>query len=83
MLLFTDQVTKLHLLLNQVLSLSKRPNKLIPLLPFELMHFMLVANVYSFQISFLVLQLNLLVTKLLPQPLLLFVQMQKHFNITI
>ena len=83
MLLFTDEVTKLHLLLNQVLSLSKRPNKLIPLLPFELMHLVLVANVYSFQISFLVLQLNLLVTKLLPQPLLLFVQMQKHFNITI
>lgn len=35
LLLISNQVTQLHLLLNQVLCLGKRPNELVPLFSFQ------------------------------------------------
>jgi hypothetical protein len=47
------------------------------------MNFVLVPNIDSLQILFLVLQLNLLVTKLLSQSLFFLIKMQEYLNISV
>ena len=54
MLLVSDQVTQLHLLLNQVLRLSKRPHKLISFLLLHLIDLVLVSHVDPLQVLFFV-----------------------------
>lgn len=44
---------------------------------------MLLSYIYPLQILLLVLELQLFITKLFPQTLLLFIQMQEHLNIPI
>lgn len=74
LLLVANKVTKLHLLLNQVLGLCKRAHKLVSLLSLHLMNFVLVPHVDSFEILLFELQLHLLIAQLLSQSLLFFVQ---------
>ena len=61
LLLVANEVTELHLLLNQVLGLGKRANELLSLLSLHLMSFVLVPDVDSFEILLFVLQLHLLI----------------------
>ena len=83
LLLISNQVTQLHLLLNQVLCLGERANELVPLFSFERMYFVLVPDIDSFEILFFVLKFNLFVTELLTQTLFFFIKMQEDLNITI
>ena len=83
LLLVANQVTELHLLLNQVLGLRERANKLVSLLSLHLMNFVLVPHVDPFEILLFVLQLHLLVAQLSSQALLLFVQVQEDLDVAI
>ena len=64
LLLVANKVTELHLLLNQVLGLRKRANKLVSFLSLHLMNFVLVPHVDPFEILLFVLQLHLLIAQL-------------------
>ena len=64
--LVTDHITQLHLLLYQVLSLSKGAYKLVSFFPLHLQVLVLLSNSDSCQVPFLEVKLNLLVAELLP-----------------
>lgn len=83
LLLVANKVTELHLLLNQVLGLRERANKLVSLLSLHLMNFVLVPHVDPFEVLLFVLQLHLLITQLSSQSLLLFVQVQEDLDVAI
>lgn len=52
----SNEVSKLHLLLNQVLGLGKRPNKLVLFFFLHGKNFVLVSHIYSLQVLFLELE---------------------------
>lgn len=58
-------ITHFHLLLDQVLSLDERTNKLVSFFSLKVAHFILVNNVGNLELLFLSLKLVLLVDKFL------------------
>ena len=71
-------ITHFHLLLDQVLSLDERTNKLVSLFSLKVAHFILVNNVGNLELLFLSLKLVLLVNKFLSLDALLIVQIQEY-----
>lgn len=81
--LVSDKITEFHLLLNEILGLSEGPNELLTLLFLHIVHFLLMLDANSPEVLLFELQLNLLLAELLPQTLLLLVQVQEDLNISI
>lgn len=79
----SDEHTYLHLLLDQVLSLSKVSDELLSLHLFQDLDLVLVDNVGSLKRLFLILELILLVSELLPQQSFFIIQVQEHFEVLV
>lgn len=81
--LISNQITELHLLLDQVLCLGERADELVSLFLLHDMHLLLVFDAHSLQVLFFELQFYLLLAQLLSQALLLLVEVQEDLDISI
>ena len=75
--LFPNVVADLHLSFNQVLCLSKRTHKLLPLFALQVAHFLFLHYAGHPQLLLLVLKLLLLLHKLLSENLFFIVKVHE------
>ena len=81
MLLVSDVITDLHLFLNQVLSLDKRANELVPLFFLQITHLVLMNYIGNLKLFLFSLKLMLLIHQLLSQDSLFVIKIQEDTQI--